>query len=259
MKKGKMKRIRYVIFISSIGSMLFASAKANPVFQKAGATTDTLLIGDTLHRQPADTGYVREHHHTTIKPTTDFDQRFSFIRNYSVNIWGQRGGILLNDEWKFGVGAYYMDDTRMNARTSSGGVNPNHYLKQNLVFGTGYVEPFLIRRTYWELSVPFELGYGKAGSKVYESSTDAQISTRSKDFLPTGAGLSLSLKFPPIGRFKPTSWVGLNFLAGYRYCLLENVFKTDYDGAFWSISGAIFLDRIFDDTRAWKRKRKMEQ
>jgi hypothetical protein len=194
--------------------------------------------------------------HTTIKPTTDFDQRFSFIRNYSVNIWGQRGGILLNDEWKFGVGAYYMDDTRMSAQSSSGVVNPNRYVKQNLIFGTAYFEPYLLRRTYWELSVPFELGYGKAGSSVYESSNDELIHARTKDFIPTGAGLSLSLKFPPIGRFKPTSWIGINFLAGYRYCLLENVFKTDYDGAFWSISGALFLDRVFDDVRAWKNKRK---
>jgi hypothetical protein len=187
--------------------------------------------------------------HATIKPTTDFDQRFSFIRNYSVNIWGQRGGILLNDEWKFGLGAYYMNDTRMNSRSTS------RYLKQNLIFGTAYVEPFLIRKKYWELSVPFELGYGKAGSSTYASDNDELIHTRTKDFIPTGAGLSLSLKFPPIGRFKPTSWVGVNFLAGYRYCLLENVFKTDYDGAFWSISGALFLDRIFDDMRARKNKK----
>jgi hypothetical protein len=193
-------------------------------------------------------------HHTTVKPTTDFDQRFSFIRNYSVNIWGQRGGILVNDEWKFGLGAYYMNDTRMNARVT----NPSHYLKQNLLFGTAYAEPFLIRKKYWELSVPFEIGYGKAGSSTYESANDELIRTRSKDFIPTGAGLSLSLKFPSIGRFKPTSWVGVNFLAGYRYCLLENVFKTDYDGAFWSISGALFLDRIFDDMRARKRAKRGE-
>jgi hypothetical protein len=193
--------------------------------------------------------------HASIKPTTDFDQRFSFIRNYSVNIWGQRGGILLNDKWKFGLGAYYMNDTRMNARNIRGLANPNQYIKQNLIFGTGYVEPFLIRKKYWELSVPFELGFGKAGSGTYESSNDVLIRTRTKDFIPTGAGLSLSLKFPPIGHFRPTSWVGVNFLAGYRYCLLENVFKTDYDGAFWSISGALFLDRIFDDIRAKKQRK----
>jgi hypothetical protein len=194
-------------------------------------------------------------HHISVKPTTDFDQRFSFIRNYSVNIWGQRGGVLVNEEWKFGLGAYYMNDTRMNARGGAGAVNPNRYLKQNLIFGTAYVEPFLIRRKYWELSVPVELGFGKAGSDTYESSNDVLIRSRTKDFIPTGAGLSLSLKFPSIGRFKPTSWVGVNFLAGYRYCLLENVFKTDYDGAFWSISGALFLDRIFDDVRAHRKNK----
>jgi hypothetical protein len=190
-----------------------------------------------------------------IKPTTDFDQRFSFIRGQSVNIWGQRGGILLKDELKLGVGVYYMNDTRLNSRQIPGAPT-SHYSKTSLIFGTAYIEPFLLRKKYWELSLPFEVGYGKASSKVYSQYGDVFLRTNTRDFLPTGAGLSLSLKFPPIGRFRPTSWVGINFLAGYRYCPLRSVFKTDYDGAFWSISGALFLDRISDDYRAWKRRRK---
>jgi hypothetical protein len=196
--------------------------------------------------------------HVTIKPTTDFDQRFSFIRSQSVNIWGQRAGILLNDWLKLGVGGYYMNDTRLNNRISK--VSPAvHYSKTSLIFGTAYIEPYLLRRTYWELSVPFEAGYGKADSKVYAQTGDVLLRANTRNFVPTGAGLSLSLKFPPIGRFKPTSWVGINFLAGYRFCPLQSVYKTDYDGAFWSISGAIFLDRMSDDYKARKKYRTEKQ
>jgi hypothetical protein len=219
---------------------------------------DKNLKGDSLQTH-SDTSHVKPKHHLTCKPTTDFDQRFSFIRNQSVNIWGQRGGVLFNDELKVGLGAYYMDDTKMKSTriTSVTGI-PQRYLTQSLIFGTAYIEPYILRRKYWELSVPFELGYGKSSSKFYETSDDAFVRSKSKDFLPAGAGLSLSFKLPALPHFKPLSWVGINFLAGYRYCLLENVFKTDYDGAFWSISGAIFLDRASDDIKAWKLKRKME-
>ncbi|MFI5148185.1 MAG: hypothetical protein ACHQRM_00515 [Bacteroidia bacterium] len=212
---------------------------------------------DTSEKSHSDTASLPVHHSWSIKPTTDFDQRFSFIRNNAVNIWGQRGGILLNERLKLGVGAYYMDDTRINRRVTY--ANASHYVKQSLLFGTAYIEPYLIRKKYWELSIPFEIGFGKASSKVFETSTDLFLRSTSRDFLPTGAGLSLSFKLPALPDFKPLSWIGINFLAGYRYCLLQNVYKTDYDGAFWSISGAIFLDRVFDDCRAWKRKRKMEQ
>jgi hypothetical protein len=193
----------------------------------------------------------------SIKPTTDFDQRFSFIRSQSVNIWGQRGGILINEWLKVGVGAYYMNDTRLNTRKAT--ILPSqHYSETSLIFGTAYIEPFLTRRKYWELSVPLEVGYGKTNSKVYQETTETLVRATSRGFLPTGAGLSVSLKPPAIGSFKPTSWIGINFLAGYRYCPLSSVFRTDYNGAFWSISGALFLDRIFDDYRCWKLKRKTE-
>ncbi len=198
---------------------------------------------------------ARAAHHTRLKPTTDFDQRFSFIRSQSVNIWGQRGGILINDWLKVGVGGYYMDDTRLNSRISSVNTQSQHYSKTSLIFGTAYIEPFLLRKKYWELSVPVEAGYGKASSKVYAETGDVFIRASTRNFVPTGAGLSFSLKPPAIGRFKPTSWIGINFLAGYRYCPLQSVFKTDYDGAFWSISGALFLDRISDDYREWKMHR----
>jgi hypothetical protein len=221
------------------------------------AATNPSVAKDSVQKAHTDTGYVCNHHHYSIKPTTDFDQRFSFIRNNAVNIWGQRAGILLNEKIKFGFGIYYMDDTKINRRNTATVANSAHYVKQSLLFGTTYVEPFLLRRKYWELSVPFEVGFGKASSKVFETSSDLFLRSTSKDFIPAGAGLSLSFKLPALPHFKPLSWIGINFLAGYRYCLLQNVYKTDYDGAFWSVSGAIFLDRVFDDCRTWKRNRRM--
>lgn len=102
--------------------------------------------------------------------------------------------------------------------------------------------------------MPFEAGVGRTVLRYFNVESNAQEKTEYNYFLPTGLGLSLSLKLPPGERFKPFRWVGINFLAGYRYDLDERVFNTDYDGAFWSVSGAIFLDRILDDYKAWRKK-----
>jgi hypothetical protein len=201
----------------------------------------------------------------TYKPAFDFDQRFSFITHKEVNIWGARAGVLVNEKFKAGIGTYFSNGKLEDFTVDSSG--PKIYDgKRNLYFGTIYFEPFIFRFRYVEFSVPFEMGAGKSVFRVYESPGEIQVSRTANYFIPTGAGLSLSFKLPPIGRFKPTRWFGINFLAGYRYCAfqghLEKIFphrfETDYNGLFWSVSGAVFLDRFSDDYKEWHRKRKMK-
>ncbi|HTL82776.1 MAG TPA: hypothetical protein VL651_13780 [Bacteroidia bacterium] len=199
----------------------------------------------------------------TFKPAFDFDQRFSFIRKKEVNIWGARAGVLINDKFKVGIGAYFLKDKLKSIAIDSGGA-PLYHATRDLYFGTLYYEYFLFRFKFVEFSIPLEAGGGKSVFLVYDNATGVQVNRTVKFFLPTGAGLSLSFKLPPIGKFKPTRWFGINFLAGYRYCAFqgkfENIFphrfETDYNGPFWSVSGAIFLDRVSDDTKEWKMKRR---
>jgi len=190
----------------------------------------------------------------SLKPAFDFDQRFSFIYNAEVNIWGGRAGVLVNEKFKVGVGAYFLSNNLKYKKLDQNG-NPFYYAKRDVYFGTVYVEPFLLRKEYWELSIPVEIGYGKSYFTVYNGN-NIWLGQEIKDFVPTGAGLSLSLKFPALFGFKPLRWIGINGLVGYRYSLLQTELQTAYDGMFWSISATFFLDRIFDDFRSWKKKRK---
>ena len=189
-----------------------------------------------------------------IKPTTDFDQRFSFIHGKHVNIWGQRVGILVNGKFKVGIGGYFLNDKLKSIKVYPDGT-PYTYFKRNLTFGTVYFEPFLFRKTYWELSVPFEIGIGRSYGKTYDNTTNTFLGSTTTTFFPSGVGLSFSLKPPAFFGVRPFRWIGINFLAGYRYNFLESISNTDYDGAFWSISGAVFLDKIVDDCRYWKKKK----
>lgn len=213
------------------------------------------LSSVVLNAQLADSLKAGNHRRVSLKPAFDFDQRFSFIRGAQVNIWGERAGVLINDKFKAGIGGYWLAQKLKSVALLDPYGNPLYYARRNLYFGTAYIEPFLLRRRIFEISVPFELGYGESFFKSYDSHTNVLVASHQKPFIPLGASLSFSFKCPRIGGWRPPSWFGINFLAGYRYCVLENEFKTDFDGLFWSISGAIFLDRFSDDLHYWKGKR----
>jgi len=205
-------------------------------------------------------------HKNSFKPAFDFDQRFSFIRKKEINIWGARFGVLVNEKFKVGIGAYFSKDNLKSFAIDSGG-QPTYYAHRNLYFYTGYFEWFIFRYKFVEFSIPLEAGGGKSVFQVYDNTTNVLVNRTAKYFIPTGAGLSLSVKLPPVGRFKPTRWFGINFLAGYRYCafqgkfenLFPHRFETDYNGFFWSVSAAIFLDRFTDDYSEWHHKRKQQK
>ena len=190
----------------------------------------------------------------SIKPSFDFDQRFSFILNKPVNIWGERAGLLINESFKTGIGVYFLSNSLKFNKVDQNG-NPFYFAHRDVYFGTYYIEPFLIRKEYWELSVPFEIGFGESFFKVYNGN-NIFLGEDDKFFFPAGVGLSGSVKFPAVRGFKPLRWIGINGLIGYRYSILQNEFKTDYDGMFWSISSTFFLDRIYDDYINWRKKRK---
>jgi len=215
-----------------------------------------LLISITTHSSAQDTlplPLQAAHHGWSIKPTTDFDQRFSYINNELVNIWGYRIGIFVNDRFKTGIGGYYMDQqfaSRPDAKNAG-----SLTLEKKIGFGTLYYEPFIFRRELVEMSLVFEAGYGKitVDSSKFDGETTATGRGHSV-FVPAGAGISFNFKIPEIRHFHFLTYIGINAMAGFR----KTVFASDhanYDGGYWSIGSAIFIDRIFTDVRAHIRKK----
>jgi hypothetical protein len=190
-----------------------------------------------------------------IAPAVDFDQRFSWVRGQYVNIWGERAGIIIHDKVKTGFGGYFLR-THFNGIIIGTTEYKNWHGTRDMLFATTYIEPFLFRRKYWELSFPFEFGYGKVNYTIYDWNTGEFVKTINKPFFPGGALVSLSLKMPAFFGVKPFTWIGINFLAGYRYDFFQALYGTHLDGSYWSISGAVFLDRAVNDIRDWNKKRK---
>lgn len=216
----------------------------------------------------------------SIKPTGDFDQRFSFIgnNNKDVNIWGYRIGLLVNDRYKVGIGGYTFkanfdskrDSTRYISRGVTTTVSSVSQVNQTIFFGTMYFEPYLIRRRRWEMSLLMELGYGSAiidstnSNKVYTGTTrltttgsSNKTSTIKEPFVPIGMGLSFNLIIPDKKGWHFLTYFGLNAIVGMRTVILDSDFKQNYDGFFYSLGTAIYIDRIFTDISG-KRKKTMQ-
>ncbi|MFM2224572.1 MAG: hypothetical protein RJA07_774 [Bacteroidota bacterium] len=195
--------------------------------------------------------------HIRIKPTADFDQRFYITNNQQLNVWGYRIGLLLHDKYKIGIGGYYMNDKSEVAFSFDNitsffqtSFTQKHYI------GTIYFEPYLIRKNLWESSIVTEVGYGKIKNTYTTIDEISIVKKENGYFIPAGIGLSLNLKLPAIFGVKPIRWVGINAMAGYRTSLLQNLPAYNFNGFYWSISGAVFLDRISEDYYTWKKQRK---
>ncbi len=193
---------------------------------------------------------------SNIEPAFDFDQRFYYFQHRWANVWGYREGLLINEKFKVGVGEYYMNEN-VSGPPIPKNINTDLPLSHNqkLYFGTAYFEPFLYRREYFETSLVFEGGYGRTVNTFQNPASGFVYDHYNKYFIPAAAGLSINVKFPAFFGWRAFRWFGINFVTGYRTSLWQGDIVHDYSGYYWSISSAIFLDRIFDDLRGRKHKK----
>lgn len=196
-----------------------------------------------------------------LKPTTDFDQRFSFLDKQGVNIWGYRVGVVVNDKFKVGIGGYFLNQDTTIVKTDALG-RPTSKLQRRLYFGTIYYEPFLFRKEVVEMSLVFEIGYGQA---ILDSANSKRNGARPptivyvedrQDFVPAGVGISFNFRAPEIKGLHFLTYVGINAMTGLRKTIFESDLKNNFDGWYWSIGSAIFIDKIFADAKAKRMHKK---
>lgn len=189
-----------------------------------------------------------------LKPAGDFDQRFSFIGEEGVSIWGYRIGASVNDIYKVGIGGYFLKQESAGVKLDATGV-PINRLTKSLYYGTIYYEPYLFRRKRWEMSMVFELGYGKAELDSTNKIRGRFLTkTEKQDFVPAGMGYSVNFIIPDMKGLHFLTYIGLNGMIGLRKAVFNSDLKYNYDGWYWSIGSAVFLDKIFSDISGKKKK-----
>lgn len=210
-----------------------------------GQTTQRDTLAATKNERPSKPRFIAE-----------LDQRFFYFKDRrqpllsnSTNVWGARAGLLWPSNIKTGLGFYYTNHAVDEPWDGYQRIN------RRLTYVTAYVEPYFYRRRYWELSAPIEAGVGSAHYS-FAHADDAQSRTTQTLIVPLTVGLSVSLKFPMLWGFKPLRWFGVNLITGYRYTLHDEMInrQVTLNGLYYSISPAIFLDRIYADYEIWRKK-----
>ena len=174
-------------------------------------------------------------HLHSIKPTTDFDQRFYYLPGETQNVWGYRVGVLINDRYKLGIGGYYMNKTVdlgvPSTPLTRTNLNPQT-LHKKLYLGTIYYEPYLMRRKLWESSLVFETGYGRTVNYMVDKTNDKIAENNNALLVPAGIGLSVNLKLPPLFHLQCFRWIGINAMSGYRTSIYLQDKQYNYNGTY---------------------------
>jgi hypothetical protein len=160
-----------------------------------------------------------------------YDSRLSYIRNAPVNFFGLQVGVSYKDVHTWGVGAYKISQS-FNPTVRKREVNSRIINEQlTLNYATVFYQYMLLNKKYLELDLPVETGYGKAMILETDAAKGELISNRSFQIFPIGVGLQAIVK--------PIKWVGITFLAGYRFVPVNDR-RINFNGMYYSIG--LWLD-----------------
>lgn len=152
-----------------------------------------------------------------LLPILTIDTRNSLISTAKIQIQGLQLGIVFKESDVAGIGAYLI---LLPFKIKD---HPQLY-NLDVKYATAFYQKLLIDKRYHELDVMIEVGVG-------------QYKTYSKE--PSGVKLVKQGPFNPIGLtpvyiFKPTKWIGIQLMAGYRWMLQQELYNT-FSQPFYSV------------------------
>ncbi len=187
---------------------------------------------------------------TVLKPDLKLvgglDIRNSFINQNPVKIYGVSAGVVIDDIERFTVGVYALTPASVDQIIAERSTNTISITQASLYFaGIGYTRR-IINRGIFELAIPLEAGIGFTNITRIERRGGQDI-TLSDDhgFLPLQAGLKIELKL--------SRWVGVGGSVGYRTAIINEEYKTDYTGLYFTYGASIYLSQIYKDILRYER------
>ncbi|MFI5140906.1 MAG: hypothetical protein ACHQII_01005 [Bacteroidia bacterium] len=186
------------------------------------------------------------------RPFINLDQRNSFIRNQAININGLQLGVLINDRHVFGLGGYIItSSSKAQVKTKTDkNISTNRTL--NMDYGTFFYQYTLLDKRFWEIDIQAELGLGTYEFKYYDVNTNKLLADRKAGMLVGGIG--------PLLAFKPTKWLGIIGMVGYRFTSEKNT-NLNFNGFYYSYGAWFDMRQIIRDYKYYlvkKRKYKKQ-
>jgi hypothetical protein len=222
-----MSRFTCVLFLFLLQVGLFAQS-LNPQQQH---------IKDSLTAQlKADSAHI--YRPQKYRPYINLDQRNSFIRKQSININGLQLGVLINDRHVFGLGGYVITSSSKSQVKTKTDKNISVNSNLNMDYGTFFYQYTIIDKRFWELDIQSELGLGIYDYKFNDVNTNKQLAERKAGFLVGGIG--------PLLAFKPTKWLGIIGMVGYRFTSEKNT-NLSFNGFYYSYGAWFDVRQIIRD------------
>lgn len=131
---------------------------------------------------------------------------------------------------------YYATQGRGKSQHGDGHATPG----LNLLYFTPSFTYTVVRRRFFEVSVPVNAGIGRSHYTLLDA--QGQLLTDSRHvFIPAEAGVGILLK--------PTRWVGVSGGVGYRSSLTQEEFADDFTGLYYCYRLNLFVQTIWSAVR----------
>jgi hypothetical protein len=186
------------------------------------------------------------------RPFLNIDQRNSFIRQQPINVYGGQGGILINDRHTFGFGGYAITARSKQIIKIKTDQNIPANRTLNLDYATFFYLLTIFDKRFIEIDAQAEVGGGKYIFKFYDENNGKQIAERSGGLFVGGIS--------PVLTIKPTHWIGITGMIGYRFTSEKNT-KLNFNGLFYSYGVWLDARQIIRDCNYYlikKRKYKKQ-
>lgn len=230
-----MKR-RYILIL--VLSWHFASAQRVPRIPILKINKDSIeiltdkLVIDSLRL------YVPKH----LLFDFQFDNRNSFIRNRAINIQGINPGILIDQQFRWGLGLYRVIapyqkfESRKASSISDGDEITDREL--DMYFIMPNFRYLFINRKWIQTGVELAIGFGAIN---YSISSEDSFVKKYGTFIPAGGGIETVII--------PVRWIGLGGSIGYRKSLKTYDINADFDGMYYSYGVKVFVGLILKDLK----------
>jgi hypothetical protein len=206
--------------------LIFLFLLAYGVSLPQSLSSKQIHLRDSLKSQlVADSTYI--YRFQRYRPYINIDQRNSYIRGQAININGLQLGLLINEKHVIGFGGYAIAFSSKKKLTAKDDKNIPITRSLNMDYGTFFYQYVALDKRYWEIDLQCEIGGGVYDYKNYNYNTGDLLPKQPQPAKILVGGLG------PLLAFKPTKWIGIIVMVGYRFTSEKNA-NLNFNGLYYS-------------------------
>lgn len=181
-----------------------------------------------------------------VKPQFRFDNRVTFYKGQLLSINGLDAGVLMKEKLRLTLGYYRLQDQLKAFDEIKGDENYGRLIR--LDYGSLNTEIIYKNITYFSFGMPLELAIGSNSFQNKNITTGEIISTEKGALMFVNFGLSAT--------FKPTRFMGLKGILGFRKVVFNQVDNFNFDGFFTGIGLNIDMRTVIADFKLYRLKKR---